>query len=219
VNLADRVKETTTTTGTGSLTLAGAATGFRSFNAAIGQGPRFYYVAELPGASEWEVGVGYLSAATTLVRETVLKSSNAGSLVSFSAGTKNVFVAIAADRVVMLDETTGAARVKGELVSTPSVSAGALTLDLANANVFRVSLSASVTSLTISNPIASGSCSSFTLILDITGNYSITWPASVKWPNASAPALTTTAGKVDVLTFLTTNGGTTWLGFTAGKNY
>jgi hypothetical protein len=90
--LADRVQETTTTTGTGTVTLAGAVTGFQSF-AAIGNGnTTFYSIADQAG-SQWEVGVGtYTSSGTTLSRDTVLSSSNSGSLVNFSAGTKNVFV-------------------------------------------------------------------------------------------------------------------------------
>jgi hypothetical protein len=88
--LADRVQETTTTTGTGTVTLAGAASGFQSF-AAVGDGNSTYYT--IAGGAEWEVGVGtYTASGTTLSRTTVLSSSNSGSLVNFSAGTKNVFV-------------------------------------------------------------------------------------------------------------------------------
>ena len=88
---ANRVLETTTTTGTGVVTLAGASTGFRTFNAAIGVGPPFYYTIDTEGGAEFEDGVGYLSASATLVRVTVSDSSNAGALVNFSAGTKRVF--------------------------------------------------------------------------------------------------------------------------------
>ena len=90
--LADRVKETTTTTGTGTVTLLGASTGFQSF-AAVGNGNTTYYTIAGQTGSEWEVGIGtYTSAGTTLSRTTVISSSNSGSLVSFSAGTKDVFV-------------------------------------------------------------------------------------------------------------------------------
>ena len=90
--LADRVKETTTTTGTGTVTLGGAATGFQSFSA-IGNGNNTYYTIAGQGTAEWEVGIGtYTSSGTTLSRDTVLSSSNAGSKVNFSAGTKDVFV-------------------------------------------------------------------------------------------------------------------------------
>lgn len=97
---ADRVKETSTTTGTGDATLAGAATGYQTFNTAFGNGSsttakRFWYVIE--GGAEWEVGRGYLSGSTTLVREFVSASSNSNALVSFSAGTKNVFQTLPAD--------------------------------------------------------------------------------------------------------------------------
>jgi hypothetical protein len=90
--IADRVKETTVTTGTGTVTLAGATSGFQSFSA-VGNGNSTYYTIAGQSSSEWEVGIGtYTSSGTTLSRTTVLSSSNAGSLVSFSAGTKDVFV-------------------------------------------------------------------------------------------------------------------------------
>lgn len=94
---ASRVKETSTGTGTGDLTLAGAATGHRTFNAALTVGPGFPYVIAL--GSQWEVGTGHLSDATTLVRDTVLASSNAGALVSFSAGVKEVFCSLAGEQI------------------------------------------------------------------------------------------------------------------------
>lgn len=101
--LADRVKETTTTTGTGTVTLGGAVTGYQSF-ATIGNGNVTYYVIAGQGTSEWEVGIGtYTSSGTTLSRTTVLASSNAGSLVSFSAGTKDVFVTYPSSKSVYLD--------------------------------------------------------------------------------------------------------------------
>jgi len=95
--LADRVKESTTTTGNGTLTLDGAATGFQSFTTAFGNGVSVYYV--IAGGSEWEVGIG-TTGAGTLSRDTVLQSSNADAKVVFSAGTKDVFCAYVADRAV-----------------------------------------------------------------------------------------------------------------------
>jgi len=104
--LADRVKETTTTTGTGTVTLLGAATGFQSF-AAVGNGNTTYYTIAGQTNSEWEVGIGtYTSSGTTLSRTTVLSSSNSGSLVSFSAGTKDVFVTYPSSRSIYADGTT-----------------------------------------------------------------------------------------------------------------
>ncbi len=95
--LADRVQETTTTTGTGTITLAGAVTGFQSF-AAVGNGNSTYYTIAAQSGSDWEVGIGtYTSSGTTLSRSTVLSSSNSGNLVNFGAGTKSVFVTLPAE--------------------------------------------------------------------------------------------------------------------------
>lgn len=92
--LADRVKETTTTTGTGTITLLGAVSGFQSF-ATIGNGNTTYYAIVGQTTTEWEVGLGtYTSSGTTLARTTVYASSNSNNAVTFSAGTKDVFVTL-----------------------------------------------------------------------------------------------------------------------------
>ncbi len=97
----DRVQETSTTTGTGTFTLAGAVSGFQSFSV-IGNANTTYYT--IVGGTEWEVGLGtYTSSGTTLSRDTVLESSNSGSLVNFSAGTKNVFVTYPAEKATYQD--------------------------------------------------------------------------------------------------------------------
>lgn len=99
--LADRVKETTITTGTGTITLAGAAAGFQSF-AAVGDGNQTFYAIVGQIIPEWEVGVGtYTSSGTTLSRDQVLSSSNSGAAVPFSAGTKDVFVTYPASKNVI----------------------------------------------------------------------------------------------------------------------
>jgi len=97
--LADRVKETTTTTGTGTITLLGASTGFQSF-AIVGNGNTTYYTIAGQTGSEWEVGIGtYSTSGTTLARTTVISNSSATqpSALSFSAGTKDVFVTYPAE--------------------------------------------------------------------------------------------------------------------------
>jgi hypothetical protein len=107
--LRDRVKETSTTTGTGTLTLGGAASGFQSFSV-IGNGNSTYYAIFDRTTQDWEVGVGtYTSSGTTLSRDTVLESSNSGNKVDFGAGTKDVFCTYAAERSMFLDETGQAA--------------------------------------------------------------------------------------------------------------
>lgn len=105
--LADRVRETTTTTGTGTVTLDGAVTGFQSFSV-IGNANTTYYTIAGQGTSEWEVGIGtYTSSGTTLSRDTVLASSaGAPTKTTFSAGTKDVFVTYTAARSVNVDGTS-----------------------------------------------------------------------------------------------------------------
>lgn len=116
--IADRVKETTTTTGTGTITLAGASTGFQSF-AAIGNGNQTYYTIAGQGTAEWEVGIGtYTSSGTTLSRTTVLASSNSGSLVTFSAGSKDVFVTYPAGKAVYQDSSNTNQAVAPEYVAS-----------------------------------------------------------------------------------------------------
>lgn len=102
----DRVQETSTTTGTGTLTLAGAVTGFQSFSV-IGNANTTYYAIVMD--SSFEIGIGtYTSSGTTLSRTTVLESSNAGSLVNFSAGTKSVFCTYPAEQGLYLDASGNA---------------------------------------------------------------------------------------------------------------
>ena len=103
--LADRVKESSTTTGTGTFTLDGAVTGYQTFSAAIGNTNTCYYTIASQTLNEWEVGIGTVGAGT-LARTTVLSSSNASSLVNFSAGTKDVFVTYPAERSMYVDGTT-----------------------------------------------------------------------------------------------------------------
>lgn len=104
--LADRVRETTTSNGTSAVTLGGAYTGFQTFLDAIGNSNTTYYTISNVVTGEWEVGIGtYTSSGNTLSRDTVLSSSNAGSLVSFTTGTKDVFVTQPAERNVYVNGT------------------------------------------------------------------------------------------------------------------
>jgi hypothetical protein len=125
--LDDRVQETTTTTGTGTVTLAGASLGYQSF-AAIGNGNTTYYC--ITDGTNWETGLGtYTSSGTTLARTTVLDSSNGGSLVNFSAGTKSVFVTYPASEAVLL---TGTQTLTNKTLTSPTIASivntGTLTL-------------------------------------------------------------------------------------------
>ncbi len=105
----DRVKETTTTTGTGAVSLAGAVTGFETFAAGIGNSNTVYYCIAHQTAAEFEVGLGTLDGdSSDLTRTTVISSSNSDSAVDFSAGTKDVFCTIPASKLIFEDANNDA---------------------------------------------------------------------------------------------------------------
>lgn len=307
----DRVKETTTTTGTGAIALGGAVTNFQAFSSVLSDADTTYYAIIDVSNSAFEVGLGtYASSGNTLTRTTVLESSNSGSAVDFAAGTKNVFIAYPAEKAVyqqsdgsvlienfelnanaikstdtngniqLFPNGTGYTELYGNTnpgairfnceVNThgvtlkgPAHSAAATytvnlpdtlgttnasavvtsdsdgvvtfadgisekletlsgttpTIDLHTSTNFTHTLSGNTT-YTFSNPAATNSVSAFTLkvVQDASASgYTVTWPATVDWPNATAPTLTATANAVDIFVFITIDNGTTYYGFTAGQ--
>ena len=101
--LKDRVRVTSSTTGTGTFTLGAASAGYQDFSV-IGDGNTTYYAIQNSGDNTWEVGIGtYTSSGTTLSRDTILESSNGGTAVNFAAGTKDVFVTYPAEKGIYLD--------------------------------------------------------------------------------------------------------------------
>jgi hypothetical protein len=101
----DRVKESSTTTGTGTFDLDGVVSGFEGFVAGIGTGNTTYYTIFNQGTTEWEVGRGTVTDATpdTLARTAVISSSNGDAAVDFASGTKDVFCTLPASKAVYLD--------------------------------------------------------------------------------------------------------------------
>jgi len=100
----NRVRETTSTTGTGAVTLGGAVGGFQTFAAGIGNDNTTYYAISINTENEWEVGLGTLNSdSSTLTRTTVLESSNSDSAVDFAAGSKEVFCTLPSEKAVYLD--------------------------------------------------------------------------------------------------------------------
>jgi len=309
--LKDRVKETTTTTGTGAISLGGAVTNFQAFSAVLSDGDTTYYAIVDTDNTAFEVGLGtYASSGNTLTRTTVLESSNSGSAVNFLAGSKNVFIAYPAEKAVYeesdgsvlienlelnanaikstdtngniqlfpngtgftelygntnpgtvrfncesnshgvtvkgpahsaaatytvnLPDTLGLTQASGIVTSdangvvsfdngtideatSVTSSSNAATINLRDGNVFEHDLTENVT-YTFSNPAASGRASAFILkVIQDSSARTITWPASVDWPAATAPTLTSTNNGVDVFVFFTIDGGTTYYGFVAGQ--
>ena len=99
--VADRIKETTSTTGTGTYTLAGASTGFEAFSV-IGDGNTTYYCCT--DGTDFEVGIGtYTASGKTLARTTILQSSNSDSAVNWGSGTRDIFVTQPAEKAVFLN--------------------------------------------------------------------------------------------------------------------
>ena len=102
--VADRVRENSTTTGTGTLTLSGSPLGYQTFSAAVGNGNTTYYAISNPGVNEWEVGIGTVGAGT-LARTTVIASSTGTALIDFTAGNKDVFCTYPAEVSVFAGNT------------------------------------------------------------------------------------------------------------------
>lgn len=126
--VADRVQETTSTTGTGTLTLAGALAGYQSFTSAFPSGGQVYY--GIVNGVQWEVGIGtYTTSGTTLARTTVLASSNGGTAITL-AGTSNIFCDFPAALATILTNTTGSGNVvlsTGATLVTPNIGAATST--------------------------------------------------------------------------------------------
>ena len=135
LGVGDRVKETTTTTGTGTLNLDGAVAGFQTFVDGVGNGHETYYVIVDSGTGDYEVGVGTITdaATDTLSRDSVITSSNAGSLVNFGAGTKDVFCSLPSERAIIIDDASNV-EVTANITATSfdGSGAGLTTLNASN---------------------------------------------------------------------------------------
>lgn len=130
--IADRVREQSTTTSTGTFVLNGAVVGYQTFSTAIGNGNTTYYTISNPGTTEWEVGIGTVSAGQ-LARTNIISSSNSNAAVNFSAGTKDVFVTYPAEKAVYLDSngnvselgTVSSGTWQGTVITVPYGGTGA----------------------------------------------------------------------------------------------
>ncbi len=119
--LNDRVKETSTTTGTGAMALAGAATGFVTFATGIGNNNTTYYTIHNQGTNEWEVGLGTLDGTSAnLTRTTVITSSSGGSAINFNTGTKDVFCTLPAVKTPDMTLTTTGDVLYASAANTPA---------------------------------------------------------------------------------------------------
>jgi hypothetical protein len=169
--------------------------------------------ANISTGSTYKVnGVDTLSATTLGSAVAASSLTSVGTLTALTMG----------GTVSMADNVMGRPRFTdyAETYTTPAISSGTLTLNIENGNVFRASLNANITTLTISNPSGTGNACSFTLIFDADGTArTVTWPAAVKWPGGTAPTLTSTASRSDMFVFYTNNAGTAYYAMTAAQNF
>jgi hypothetical protein len=218
--IADRVRETSTTTGTGTLTLDGAVTGFRTFSSAIGDTNTCYYTITL--GSDWEVGVGTVGAGT-LARTTILKSSNSNNAVNFGAGTKDVFATYAADRAVFKNETGNVNALgtissgvwNGTEITVPYGGTGVATLTGIVKGNGQSAFSAAVAGTDYVTPTGSETLTNKTLTNPTVTNY-VETPFTAN--SGTAITLALTNGTVQIIT-LTGNATITMPTATSGKSF
>lgn len=140
--LGDKVKETTTTTGTGAITLLGTVSGFQTFGSVLANGDTTFYSISHTTANEWEIGFGtYSTTGPTITRTAVYSSSNSNAAVTFSAGTKNVFITYpsvqSGKRVIVIADATSItpnANTTDVAFQTNTQVAGTLTINAPTGN-------------------------------------------------------------------------------------
>lgn len=210
-----------------SVLAAGISAGATSFSVATGGGARFptlttgqYFYVRLGTDSTNEVVKVTARSTDSFTCEATVGSFSSGAAVkqTVSAQMLGDFAQAIGGGQVLNDHEL---KDYSETTTTPTISTGTLTLNIENGNAFDVAHNANITTLTISNPSATGKLCSFTLFLtqDGTGGKTITWPDSVKWPYGVAPTLITTANAVNIVTFVTKNAGTTWYGMLGGAGF
>ena len=177
---ADRVRDTSTSTSTGNFTVSGTApTGFRTLSAVLSASDTFYYAIQGQGTSEWEIGLGTYSSTNVFARTTVLSSSNAGSAVNFSAGTKDVFLTLAASKTIQINAsgivdlpasstingvaavtTTGSQTLTNKTLTSPVIgtisNTGTLTLPTSTDTLVGRATTDTLTNKTITSPTITG---------------------------------------------------------------
>jgi hypothetical protein len=220
--LADRVKETAFSPGTGAVTLLGATLGFQSF-AVVGNGNTTLYTIADQGGNKWEVGIGtYSSTGPTLARTTVLSSSNSNTLEDFNAGTQDVFVTYPSSKSVYLDAsnnvnalgTISSGTWNGSIVGTTYGGTNGSASPTAGAVAYGNGSAYAFTSVGMTNQVLISNGSSAPSWADLSS-------VGVSTFSAGTTGLTPSTGTSGAVTLggtlATTNGGTGLTGFTANQ--
>lgn len=209
LTIADRIYETSTSTGTGNMVLAGAVSGYRRFQDAFSVDSgvtTFPYVIEHQTLNEWELGISYLDTTTQVKRagaQTVLASSNSNSPVNFSAGDKKIVVATNANFLSNLAKLNVAqAYTKQQYIAQGTLTdATNISWNLDNAQVAKVTLGGD---RVLSNPtnMKAGGTYILHVYQDGTGSRLLTFDTAYIWADDTPPVLSTSAGYHDILTFV-----------------
>ena len=210
LKLADRVRETTTSTGTGAITLGGAVAGFVSFSSVLSTNDTTYYVIVSSTGADWEVGVGTYSS-NTLTRTTVLDSSNSNALVNFTVGTKAVFIAQPAGRAVYSDGTS-IVSADGKSVLTTAGGTGVTSYAVGDTLYYAAGTVLSKLSIGTAGQVitSTGTAPQWSTLSGIAVT-TISFGSTGLTPNSATGGAVTVAG-----TLGTANGGTNLTSFTSG---
>lgn len=211
--IKDRIKDTSTTTGTGAVTVSGTApTGYKTFSAVCSTSDTFFYCIAHQTLDEWEVGVGTYSASNQVTRTTVIAGTNGASAVNFSAGTKDVFISAIASKLVTAEnvgsQTDWKTNVADKLLETDVVwgamaeyalsDSATISWDMANGFDYTVTLGGN---RTLGNPTNTkvGQKGRLRVVQDGTGSRTLALSSYFFTEGGSAPTLSTGASDIDVL--------------------
>lgn len=198
---ADRVKESTTTTGTGTYSLAGAYAGMQTFVAGIGSGNTVDYC--VTNDTDWEVGTGTITSGSpdTLARTTILASSNSGAAVNWGAGTKRVFCVISADKAALFAMINAAQSWSAQQYYAESTltDGASIAWNLETQPEAKVTLAGNRTMAAPSN--MQKGWHALTVIQDATGSRTLAYNAVFHFGDTGAPTLSTAASSKDLLMF------------------
>ena len=203
--LADRVRETASAPGTGTVTLLGAVTGYQTFSAGIGANNTTYYVIADQSGTNWEVGLGTIGAGgTTLARTTVLSSSNSGSLVNFSSGTQDVFCDYTAKKAIITNDL-------GDVLVNQSYDQGTGVLQVTGQSTFNGAVTDKSLNLQGGNNLVLNSATLVTQNITVTANtytLSMTGTGTITLSGTSSGTLVGTGASTVVSKTFTPTAGT-----------
>jgi hypothetical protein len=214
---ADRVRDTSTTTGTGNFTVTGTApTAYRTFSAVLSVSDTFYYVIQHQTLNEWEVGLGTYSSSNVFARTTVISSSNANSAVNFSAGTKDVFLTLAAQKTIQKD---GSGAVVGLTAGTDYVAPATATTFTAtqtfngSSSALAMVIADAAEPVTVSATAATGTINydvTTQNVLYYTSNASANWTVNFRGSSGTSLNTLMSTGQAMTVVFMVTQGTTAY---------